>query len=790
MKQSPLRRGFIAVVLLTAVVIGWIGAYFYISYFIKNKVLATIHEKYNGFYKVEIQNVSLSFINSSLRFEKINIQSDSAALSSRIPAIIQGKIESIEVNWASLSDAIFKEEIHIKLIDIQHPKLRIIPNKNHIPQENTQKKSIIHIDKILISRPKFTNYNDLGSVGSIEYYPKENRCNVEALNYDIEQHSDNPSHLYIHRISISSFPELNQINEVSLSKSHFIIDSVDIFYTNKHQIKMTKAKELWPDSLPTPFYKLAIPNAGISNINIRIDSKNKNHVIHADTLHINNKLIETKGLEVKFKDVDKKQWTCISIPNALILGLNKDTLFLNEKIYIEEFGINGGKFIYIPHDHKTTVHKAEPDDTLDYPGLELPFELSIQKTKLENMHFIIPASGKNFWLDVRNVNVNADHVRFVKGKYPVFQSATISVGKSQTSISKGLYKLALDSIRVDFNTQSATVKNLRVIPSYSKDEFGEKIGYQTDRMILKIPEISLQGSNWIDFINDGILKIDRLESTGYSLYLYRDRRIPFNHNRYVAMPQKLIEDIPFPLYVTTIKLSNGRISYEEYSDKRKKSGTISFQNCDIEAHQLNSRATNSPLTASFKANLMNRALFSIDLIMPLNDPSYHHQLSGKIGAMDIAVLNDFLEVVAGISIQKGFLDEAELSIDADSSDAEIEMTMLYHGLKINVNKKPDQDDEIKTNKFLTGLANMVLLKNNPMPFKQARTINAEYERKTDKFVINYWWKTLLAGMIKSFLPDLQLKKEETTQKLKKREQKRRRRIEKNRQKQKNNILTK
>ncbi len=778
MKKSPLSKGFIAIFLLIVILSGWIGAYFFIGNFIKVKILDAIHEKYEGYYKVDIQKVSLSIFNSTLSLEDISIQSDTAASAANIPASINGNISAIAIQWESMWDAVFKDEIHITLISVLHPHLYVVTNKNHVSQKKVDNKKSVSIDKIVISQPEFSNYSDLGSIGLIEYLPSENTCIIQGLKYEIEQNPTAPSHLYIHKIHISSFPDLNNVNEVSLSKSIFTIDSVDVFYTNQHQIKQSKAKELWPDSLPTPFYKLAIPNVGISNINIRIDSKNKNHSIHSDTLHINHNTIETKGLEVKFKDVDKKQWTCITIPNARIVGLNKDTLFLNEKIFIEEFGINGGKFIYTPHDHKSTGQYLAGEDTLDYPGLELPFELSIQKTKLENMHFIIPPSGRNFWLDVRNISVNADHVKFVNGKYPVFQNATISVGQSQTSISKGLYKMALDSISLDFTTQSASVKNLRVIPSYSKDEFGDKLGYQTDRIILKIPEIQLKGSNWIDFIDHGILKIDVLESSGYSLSLFRDRRIPFNHNRYVAMPQKLIQDIPFPLYINTIKLSNGRISYEEYSDKRKKSGTISFRNCDIEANQLNSRATSTPFTASFKANLMNRALFSIQLKMPLNDPSYRHQLSGKIGAMDIAVLNDFLEIVAGISIQKGFLDEAELSIDADSSDAEIEMTMLYHGLKININKKPDQDDEVKTNKFLTGLANMVLLKNNPMPFKPIRSINAEYERKTDKFVINYWWKTLLAGMIKSFLPDLQLKKEETTKKLKTREKKRLNRIEK------------
>lgn len=778
MKKSPLSKGFIAIFLLIAILSGWMGAHFFVGNLIKGKILEAIHEKYDGYYKVDIQKVSLSVFNSSLSLDDIRIQSDTASVTKQIPAFINGHIAAIAVQWESLWDALFKDEIHITLISVLHPHLSVLINKNHVPQKETDSKKSVIIDKIIINQPEFSNYSDLGNSELIEYLPSENTCIIQGLKYEIEQNPTTPSHLYIHKIRISSFPDLNNLNEVSLSKSIFTIDSVDVYYTNQHQIKQSKAKELWPDSLPTPFYKLAIPNVRISNLNIRIDSKNKNHLVHADTLHINHKTIETIGLEVKFKDVDKIQWTCISIPNTRIVGLNKDTLFLNEKIYIEEFGIHGGKFIYIPHDHKSTGHQSTSEDTLDYPGLELPFELSIQKTILENMHFIIPPSGKNFWLDVRNISVNADHVKFVKGKYPVFQNATISVGQSQTSISKGLYKMALDSISLDFTTQSASVKNLRVIPSYSKDEFGDKLGYQTDRIILKIPEIQLKGSNWIDFIDHGILKIDVLESTGYSLSLYRDRRIPFNHNRNVAMPQKLIEDIPFPLYINTIKLSNGRISYEEYSDKRKKSGTISFQNCDIEANQLNSRATNIPLTAKFRANLMNQALFSIDLIMPLNDPSYHHSLSGKIGAMDISVLNDFLEVVAGISIQKGYLDGAELSIDADSSDAEIEMTMLYHGLKININKKPDQDDEVKTNKFLTGLANMVLLKNNPMPFKPIRSIHADYERKTDKFVINYWWKTLLTGMIKSFLPDLQLKKEETTKKLKRREKKRLNRIEK------------
>ena len=87
------------------------------------------------------------------------------------------------------------------------------------------------------------------------------------------------------------------------------------------------------------------------------------------------------------------------------------------------------------------------------------------------------------------------------------------------------------------------------------------------------------------------------------------------------------------------------------------------------------------------------------------------------------------------------------------------MEFLYENLKVSLLRK-DSDKEWG---FISTLANTVALSHNPLPGKEMKTVEIGYERNKNKGIINYIWKTIQSGMVRTIVPSkkYQINKKQT-----------------------------
>lgn len=77
------------------------------------------------------------------------------------------------------------------------------------------------------------------------------------------------------------------------------------------------------------------------------------------------------------------------------------------------------------------------------------------------------------------------------------------------------------------------------------------------------------------------------------------------------------------------------------------------------------------------------------------------------------------------------------------------MEFLYNDIDVVIQKK----DEGKEWGFVSFLANKVTNSNNPPPGKtDFKSVKIGFERDKNKGMINYIWKTIQSGMVRTILP--------------------------------------
>lgn len=513
---------------------------------------------------------------------------------------------------------------------------------------------------------------------------------------------------------------------------------------------------------------LSLPTLKISNLSF----KDQGHLMFTDTLIYRKEYLKILGFAYSEDHPVQKDRSLFHLPRIEAWGFDPAGVLLNREGKMDSLRIA---------DTDLTWKLMNPigSKKSENGRYVLPAGIEIRKLILNNLTMNVESAHGDWGAEVQNMYIYTDTIKLIKDQAFRLPDLKLNSGKMHFRMPGGLYTIEFNTSQLDTKTGDMEFREFRLIPNWSESLFGQKAGYQTDRMTLEIPLLRCRGFSLNRWVDENVLSAAEIQADSFGLDIYRDRRVAVNPNRRVLMPQQLLKKLSFGISVDKIEAADGTLRYREFSAKRNKEAGISFGRTAISVTNVSNRTT-SDLTMiwNLSAYLENQAKLEVSAEIPLNADDCHHTVDGKLAPMPFSVLNQFLAPATGINITEGHMDGLTFKIVADSQKADLNMTLLYNDLKITVNKNEVEGQEIKVNKFLSGLANMFILNNNPGLNGKVRTAELSYIRNKSRFVISFWWKTLLNGMLKSFLPDMAKKMEDSRQKMQERDKKRKARQEK------------
>ncbi|MBB3700845.1 hypothetical protein KMW28_13185 [Flammeovirga yaeyamensis] len=403
-----------------------------------------------------------------------------------------------------------------------------------------------------------------------------------------------------------------------------------------------------------------------------------------------------------------------------------------------------------------------------YPLIPTVLDTAVVKTHKESLLARSSENSlKNIHVTLKEFDINQELLQ--KEYYVGLKSAVAQVGKNSINLSNGMYSINFDSLSYNSQYQDIYVKNFEVDPNYSKKDFGVVNEFQTDRIEVNIPDLLVRGIHFKKYVYRDSLHLNGLEIDQLNLSAYRDKSIPVDpFKKQPKMPHTLFEEAPITFNLDSITITDSSIDYEEFK------GAVENAQMDIDStggrsgqFQLNNftgqifNITNNtstldsiPFAEMFvKGTLMNNGGdLKMYLRMPPLDSLGTYYYEGEVGEMDLVKLNPLIERLEMIKVKDGHLKRMYFKVLADDSLAVGNMQFRYKNLEVDVLKeKEKKDGNLKRNAFFSSVANLLIREENPRfpSMKQGHIYNV---RNQNKFIFNYWVKTVLSGVASTLSP--------------------------------------
>ena len=199
---------------------------------------------------------------------------------------------------------------------------------------------------------------------------------------------------------------------------------------------------------------------------------------------------------------------------------------------------------------------------------------------------------------------------------------------------------------------------------------------------------------------------------------------------------------------------NGNITYNEHAEKANEYGSISFNEVNAKIYKITNdtlyKTEKAYLELKADALLMGKGKMTILLKARIFDNQNTFSLNGNLSVMEVNELNPILQKNAFFYATSGVIDAMNYSFTANNTKANGKMTLLYHGLNITVKNKQTDDTTAFGERFISLIANKKVMDSNPIEGEDVREGIIDYKRDPERFLIGYYFKSVLSG-IKSSL---------------------------------------
>jgi len=448
----------------------------------------------------------------------------------------------------------------------------------------------------------------------------------------------------------------------------------------------------------------------------------------------------------------------LAIPLLTIKDFYFDKAIFNKQWDMKEFTIYEPDIVvekWIPEKSKFESKNHAPDYNVKLPLFinSLSIGKSIIKNGSINLKTINNDTIKSYSLS--NINVTADRLRIDSLTQVNPETAPIFFCEDVTFMSNGykwisndsMYTYSFDGIGFSTHVQQAYVDSFKVTPNFSRFDFCRKVGHQVDRIVLRIPKITLDYLDFQKLAHNREIDARRMTIEEMAFESFRDKRIPFPNSQRPPLPAQMVRTIKIPLTIDTVVLTNGTAIYEEQTGEQPGRLFFNRMNANLINLSTDSLRWNQPMIMHGTSYLMDKALVEATFHIPLNSPTDTFSIIAHIGEMNLQDINPMLSNLLPVKIRNGRITNTEIKqIHANNDLSKGYMLMHFQNIDIELqNTKPGTWNKWET-ALKTLIANWILPDSNPKEDGKTRYGYIYYERDKRKGFFNFVWKSTLSGI--------------------------------------------
>jgi hypothetical protein len=336
------------------------------------------------------------------------------------------------------------------------------------------------------------------------------------------------------------------------------------------------------------------------------------------------------------------------------------------------------------------------------------------------------------------VNFNSDNVQLKD----LINSLYITGGRLLYNDSTSI--VSVSNITGNGKAGALGFRDVSIRPKNSLKTFLNTSLWQKDYLSFRCDSIGLQHINNLALLNDTVLAIRRIYLQNPHLSSFRNKNIAFQHGIEKLMPTKLLAALKIPVQIDSVQIKGASVDVHEVSVATKREGIVQLRDLNATLKKIVSRPTeHDSLVLEVMGQVLNYKIRAFRYA-----ESYHDSLSGftmqyGISPMQLSHLTEVTNPLSAIAITNGQADTLYATLSGNKYAASGELDFYYHNLKVRLLNKEDTLKKSVLLSLKTLLANGLIRSNNQ---KQARLF---FIRDRERFVFNYWVKTLFSGFVTS-----------------------------------------
>ncbi|MHC1777932.1 MAG: hypothetical protein AB9834_21205 [Lentimicrobium sp.] len=358
-------------------------------------------------------------------------------------------------------------------------------------------------------------------------------------------------------------------------------------------------------------------------------------------------------------------------------------------------------------------------------------------------------------LSLKDFSLNVSALEILKSADTmIFKYADFNTGFKDLNLNTAdsIFNISVRLLGIYRDKKSINLEGISFKPNISHNELQKKEKYQKSQFAVSVGSINLVNVNFDTLVYHRKLFVDEIRIDKAEVSLYKDKRKPFDTNKFPDYLGQKITAIPLPIKINTVKVSEaGFVNVERKEDGKTAKVTISRG--ELEAKNITNLQADGLLSVNLSGYLENKAFLTLKSVFSYQKPQF--SISGRVGKFDLAGLNQLLAAYSPAAIKKGIVDEISFSGVVHRTQSSGTMKFLYHDLDVDLKLT----DKKWQNSVLGFAANTYLNASNPPSAeKPPRIVSFRAERDMNKGGFNIILKSILNGLKETMIMSKENKK--------------------------------
>jgi len=316
----------------------------------------------------------------------------------------------------------------------------------------------------------------------------------------------------------------------------------------------------------------------------------------------------------------------------------------------------------------------------------------------------------------------------------------------------GYYKVSFKDLKLNTKDRSILLTQAIYRPTMSKPAFYKKKKQATSYIELSFDTLRFDDFDFISLLNNKQIHSKRAFVKDGKVSIYSDKHYP----KYPVIktgfsPHQQLMKMKTVLGIDTVLVENVDVAYTEMSGKFDREGTITFTDARGTLSNVTNDsallAKNKWMRADLRAKVMDTGLLKVQFGFDMTSKNGFHTYKGNLAPMSILPFNRIIRPLLNVEVGSGNVKSISFNMQGTDYKNWGEFRFDYNNLKINILKKPGEDNNRRSMKIVSFLVNHFFVnESNPDEKGIHHVGKVDYTRDPHHTFFKTLWQSLLDGI--------------------------------------------